>query len=135
MDHPMNAYPQYPQQGAGQMNPNQGMGQSMNGGQASMQQPSSYPQQAPMGYYGYPMYAPQAAPQYAQQQSSSLLNERFFKGLLIGAAAAYLLTNENVQRTAIKGAVKAWSLLQGGVEDRKERFHDAEAEIRSETAE
>jgi hypothetical protein len=131
MDHPMNAYPQYPQQGYPQqspmqMNPNQGM----HAGQASM------PQLPSMGNYGYPMYAPQFAPQFAQQQqSSSLLNERFFKGLLIGAAAAYLLTNENVQRTAIKGAVKAWSLLQGGVEELKERFHDAEAEIRSETAE
>jgi hypothetical protein len=154
MDHPMdntmNAYPQYPQypypqypqqgnpqQSAAQTNPNQGMGQNPHGGQASMQQPGQYPQQpqSSMGYYGYPMYAPQYAPQYAQQQSSSLLNERFFKGLLIGAAAAYLLTNENVQRTAIKGAVKAWSLLQGGVEELKERFHDAEAEIRSETTE
>jgi hypothetical protein len=142
MDHSMNAYPQYPQQGYPQqspmqMNPNQGMGQSMHAGQASLQTP--YPQQPSMGYYGYPMYAPQyapqSAPQFAQQQSSSLLNERFFKGLLIGAAAAYLLTNENVQRTAIKGAVKAWSLLQGGVEELKERFHDAEAEIRTETAE
>ena len=142
MDHPMNAYPQYPQQGypqlnAAQMNLNQGMGQSMHGGQASMPQPGQYPQQtqAAMGYYGYPMGVQQYMPQYPQQQSSSLLNERFFKGLLIGAAAAYLLTNENVQRTAIKGAVKAWSLLQGGVEELKERFHDAEAEIRTETAE
>jgi hypothetical protein len=156
MDHPMNAYPQfsqspqypqqgYPQQNAAQMSPNQGMNQSMHGGQASMPQPGQYPQQpqGAMGFYSSPMnapmyapqYAPQFAPQFAQQQNSSLLNERFFKGLLIGAAAAYLLTNENVQRTAIKGAVKAWSLLQGGVEELKERFHDAEAEIRSETAE
>jgi hypothetical protein len=81
-----------------------------------------------MAYYGQP------AP-YAHQQSSSLFNDRFLKGLLIGAAAAYLLTNENVQRTAIKGAVKAWGLLQGGVEELKERFHDAEAEVRAETAE
>jgi hypothetical protein len=83
-----------------------------------------------MGYYGQPMYNP-----YYQQQNSSLFNDRFLKGLLIGAAAAYLLTNESVQRTAIKGAVKAWSLLQGGVEELKERFHDAEAEIRSESGE
>jgi hypothetical protein len=126
MDHPMNAHPQYPQQGAGSMSQAQGpaMGQGM--GQAMQGQ---YPQS--MGYAGYPM----VAPQYQQQQNSSLFNERFFKGLLIGAAAAYLLTNENVQRTAIKGAVKAWSLLQGGVEELKERFHDAEAEIRAETGE
>jgi len=95
----------------------QGMGQAMQG---------QYPQ--PMSYAGYPRYAPQFQP----AQNSSLFNDRFFKGLLIGAAAAYLLTNESVQRTAIKGAVKAWSLLQGGVEELKERFHDAEAEIRAE---
>jgi len=66
--------------------------------------------------------------------SSSFLNlgnDRFLKGLLIGAAAAYLLTNESVQRTAIKGVVKLWGGLQGGVEEIKERFHDAEAEIQA----
>jgi hypothetical protein len=118
MDCPMKTYPHYspPPQGPAM---GQGMGQTMQG---------QYPQS--MGYAGYPMVAPQY-----QQQNTSLFNERFFKGLLIGAAAAYLLTNENVQRTAIKGAVKAWSLLQGGVEELKERFHDAEAEIRAETDE
>jgi len=70
----------------------------------------------------------------AQTASSSFLNlgnDRFLKGLLIGAAAAYLLTNESVQRTAIKGVVKLWGGLQGGVEEIKERFHDAEAEIQA----
>jgi hypothetical protein len=69
---------------------------------------------------------------YARASSSSLFglgNDRFVKGLLIGAAAAYLLTNEGVQRSAIKGVVKAWSLVQGGIEEAKERFQDAEAEI------
>ncbi|QTR49285.1 hypothetical protein [Candidatus Thiothrix anitrata] len=80
---------------------------------------------------GLPAYYPQQAmPTPAPQ--ASFLNERFVKGVLIGAAAAYILTNENVQRTAIKSAVKAWSLLQGGVEELKERFQDAEAEIRAE---
>lgn len=102
---------------------------------------SMYPTQAPgMGQGAMPRQQAMADPMYAphvQQQSSlfGFANERFFKGLLIGAAAAYLLTNENVQRTAIKGAVKAWGLLQGGVEELKERFHDAEAEIRAEKAE
>jgi hypothetical protein len=100
-----------------------GMGQGMAQGTGAM----SHGKYAPMGFYGQPMYAPY----YAQQQNSSLFNDRFLKGLLIGAAAAYLLTNETVQRTAIKSAVKAWSLLQGGVEELKERFHDAEAEIRA----
>ncbi|NEV62499.1 hypothetical protein [Thiorhodococcus minor] len=67
-----------------------------------------------------------------QQPSGSLLNmpnDRFLKGMLIGVAATYLLTNEQVQRTAIKGVVKAWSLFQGGIEEVKEKFGDAAAEL------
>jgi FtsZ-binding cell division protein ZapB len=41
-----------------------------------------------------------------------------------------VLSNEEIQRAAIKSAVKAWSSLQGGVEELKERFQDAEAELR-----
>jgi hypothetical protein len=74
--------------------------------------------------YGYPSAYP------AVRAPSVLPSDRFMKGLLIGAAATYLLTNEQVQRTAIKGLVKAWSLLQGGIEEIKERFGDAEAELR-----
>lgn len=120
MNHPMypNGFPQQVQQGPA--NPYGGA-----------------PQVPPMGqgHYGQQMSPPMAGYGYHQQASGSLLgftNDRFLKGLLIGAAAAYLLTNESVQRTAIKGAVKVWSLLQGGVEEMKERFQDAEAELRSE---
>ncbi|MCP5277761.1 MAG: hypothetical protein H6935_05280 [Thiobacillus sp.] len=129
--HNMHAYPQYPQQAA-MLNTTNAMQQGAGMGQGAYHQGM----QVQGGYaqgMGYPMYAT-----HYPRQSSSLLgfaNDRFLKGLLIGAAAAYLLTNENVQRTAIKGAVKAWSLLQGGVEEMKERFHDAEAEIRAESAE
>lgn len=89
-----------------------------------------YPNPGPYGYA-----APEGAYGQSQSSGSNLLgfaNERFFKGLLVGAAAAYLLTNESVQRTAIRAVVKAWSLVQGGVEELKERFHDAEAEVRAE---
>jgi hypothetical protein len=78
---------------------------------------------ATQSQYGYPRQA---------QQQMPLLNfgnDRFLKGLLIGAAATYLLTNESVQRTAIKAVVQVWSTLQGGIEEAKERFHDAEAEL------
>ncbi len=63
----------------------------------------------------------------------SASNDRFIKGALIGAAAAYLLTNESVQRTLIKSAVRTWSLVQSSVEEVKERFQDAEAEIHAES--
>ena len=96
------------------------------------------------GYHPAYQQAPMAAPApaaampgrgystpAAQSSFFNLGNDRFLKGLLIGAAAAYLLTNESVQRTAIKGAVKLWGGLQGGVEEIKERFHDAEAELQA----
>lgn len=124
MDCPMKTYPHYSHHPHGP-----GMSQGMD---PMIHAQGQYPQS--IGYPGYPM----DASHYRQQRNSGLFgfaNERFFKGLLIGAAAAYLLTNENVQRTAIKGAVKAWSLMQGGVEELKERFHDADAEIRAEAGE
>jgi hypothetical protein len=84
----------------------------------------------PAAYYQGAAPHPQVQYQ-AQTPFFNFSNDRFLKGLLIGAAATYLLTNESVQRGAIKGAVKVWSMLQGGVEEIKERFHDAEAEIRA----
>ncbi len=60
--------------------------------------------------------------------------ERFLKGALLGAAAAYILTNENVQNAFIKSSVRAWDFFQGGVEEMKERFRDAEAELQAEKA-
>jgi hypothetical protein len=70
-----------------------------------------------------------AAPTAAQATGTFLSNPRFVKGARVGALAAYLLTNEQVQQSAIKAAVKSWSMLQGGVEEMKERFRDAEAEL------
>lgn len=51
------------------------------------------------------------------------------KGLAVGAGAAYLLTNENAQRTIMRTAVQVWAFLQNGLEEMKERLHDAEAEV------
>jgi len=73
----------------------------------------------------------------APQQSGSLVSVsrgHFLKGLLIGAAATYLITNDSVQKTAIKSAVRVWSSVQGGMEEIKERFRDAEAEIQASEA-
>lgn len=55
--------------------------------------------------------------------------DSLIKGLVVGAGAAYLLTNETAQRTILRTAVQIWSFLQGGVEELKERLHDAEAEV------
>ena len=95
-------------------------------------QPTAAPYWGPPAGHGDSAQVPayQALPPRAQSSSGSILpRDRFLKGLLIGAAATYLLTNEQVQRTAIKGVVQAWSLLQGGLEEIKERFGDAQAEL------
>ncbi|MEQ8602100.1 MAG: hypothetical protein RIB45_02185 [Marivibrio sp.] len=86
---------------------------------------------APYAYGGYAQ-APYAygAPQTAQGAAPRpVLNQRFVTGALVGAAAAYMLSNPAVQDAAIKGAVKVWTVVQGGVEEMKERFRDAEAEL------
>jgi hypothetical protein len=80
--------------------------------------------------HGYPYYDPRYRTMARQARSGPSRSNRFMKGLLLGAAATYVLSNEEVQRAAIKSAVKAWSTLQGGVEELKERFQDAEAELR-----
>lgn len=55
----------------------------------------------------------------------------FIKGALIGAAATFILTNENAQQAIFKAVVKMGKLLQAGSEEIKERFEDAKAEIES----
>jgi len=60
------------------------------------------------------------------------MNARFLvNGALTGAAVAFLLTNETVQRTVIYSAVRVWLLAQEGIEEFKERFRDAAAEVRA----
>ncbi|WP_454915873.1 hypothetical protein [Xanthobacter sediminis] len=78
----------------------------------------------------------QTAAQGSQAQPGTGFNwhqhpaaDSLIKGLVVGAGAAYLLTNETAQRTILRTAVQVWSFLQGGVEELKERLHDAEAEV------
>lgn len=55
--------------------------------------------------------------------------QKFLLGALIGAAGAYLLTNENAQKNLMKAIAKGSTLFQAGIEEMKERFEDAKAEI------
>ncbi|RKT44735.1 YtxH domain-containing protein [Thiocapsa rosea] len=129
--HPSYGYPMAPGMGATAAQ-GQAAGQTAAGGQGpQMVGAPVYGSTNTGAGYGQGYGAVQAGYGYPQQQSSFLNfgNDRFLKGLLIGAAATYLLTNESVQRTAIKGVVQVWSALQSGIEEAKERFHDAEAEL------
>ncbi|NQY94101.1 MAG: YtxH domain-containing protein [Campylobacteraceae bacterium] len=55
----------------------------------------------------------------------------FLKGALIGAAAAYLLSNKKVQESLFKTVAKGSSMFQMGMEELKERYEDAQAEFES----
>lgn len=84
-------------------------------------------------------------PYYGQAQNSGILpkinlfgetpSDKFLRGLLIGGAAAYILTNESAQKAIIKTGVKLFGSLAGGVEEFKEKIMDAKAELEAEKEE
>lgn len=53
----------------------------------------------------------------------------FIVGAVIGLAATFILTNENAQKAVLKGFAKLSSLFEMGVEELKERYEDAKAEV------
>lgn len=53
----------------------------------------------------------------------------FILGAVIGAAASFILTNENAQKAILKGFAKVTSLFEMGIEEIKERYEDAKAEV------
>ena len=57
----------------------------------------------------------------------------YLKGFLLGAGATLVLTNSDVQKALVRGTVKLWSLVQGGVEEVKEQFKDVKAEMSQES--
>ena len=50
-------------------------------------------------------------------------------GALIGAGAMVLMSNERLQRSALRASMQLWNRLQAGVEEFKERLSDARAEV------
>ena len=81
---------------------------------------------------GYGPAAPGQAPSpFPTPGALGLLNNRFVTGMLVGSALTYVLTNEHIQRAAIRGITQVWLGIQGGLEETKERFRDAESEIKT----
>jgi hypothetical protein len=78
--------------------------------------------------------------QQNQQQPQSVVDsmfksfdtQNFLKGALIGAVGAYLLTNENAQKTIFKTFAKGADMFSVGMEEMKERMEDAKAELEAE---
>ena len=57
----------------------------------------------------------------------------FWKGALLGAAVAMLVTNESVQKGVVKTVSKLTAAAQSGIEEMKEKFEDAKAEAVAES--
>ncbi|CAH2601870.1 conserved protein of unknown function [Rhodovastum atsumiense] len=100
--------------------------------------PAGYPHWHPgtaPGWYPPPGYGPAPAVDPSRAGGPATpwhhgQHHDLLTGMLVGAAAAALLSNEAVQRTLIRSLVSAWAGVQGGLEEVKERFRDAEAELR-----
>lgn len=58
--------------------------------------------------------------------------EQFVIGALLGAAAAYVLADEELRGKIMKSAMKVYTGLAGGVEEFKEQMADLKAEIEAE---
>ncbi|WP_040566740.1 hypothetical protein [Magnetospirillum molischianum] len=58
--------------------------------------------------------------------------EQFLLGAAIGAAAAYVLSDEELRGKLIRSGVKLYSGLVGGLEEVKEQVADIQAELQAE---
>lgn len=58
--------------------------------------------------------------------------EQFLLGALVGAAAAWVLSDEEMRAKLIKTGVKLYSGLAGGFEEMKEQMADIKAEVQAE---
>lgn len=58
--------------------------------------------------------------------------EQFIIGALLGAAAAYVLADEELRSKIMKSIMKLYAGLTGGIEEFKEQMADLKAEIQSE---
>ena len=56
----------------------------------------------------------------------------FLKGAFIGVVATFILTNKDAQSAIFKGFAKISNLFEMGLEELKERYEDAKAEVDSE---
>ena len=74
----------------------------------------------------------QQDPSLTDSLLGSFDTENFIKGALIGAVGAYLLTNENAQKAIFKTVAKGTQIFQAGMEEMKERYEDAKAEVDAE---
>lgn len=67
-----------------------------------------------------------------QGMVGSRQTEQFILGALIGAAAVYVLGDEQMRNKLLKTAMKLYAGIAGGVEEIKEQMADIRAEVEAE---
>lgn len=110
------AYVQQPVQGAPQ-DPNAG---------AYAYYPQTLPAQAPANY------VPAARP--ATFPGMNVTAPAFWTGAVVGAGLTLLVTNERVQKTMVKAVSRVMAATSSGIEEMKEKYEDAKAEVEAEAA-
>ncbi len=68
-----------------------------------------------------------------QGMVGSRQTEQFVLGALIGAAAVYVLGDEEMRNKLLKSAMKLYAGIAGGFEEIKEQVADIRAEVEAET--
>ena len=75
------------------------------------------------------VYASPQPPETISSNWFDFSNPSYLKGFIVAAGITLVAANPSVQQTLIKGVLKAWNCLQGGVEEIKEQIQDAKAEM------
>ncbi len=84
--------------------------------------------QAGLGAAGLDSGLLQGMPAFLRTRNS----EQFLLGTLIGAAAAWVLSDEELRGKIVKSAMKLYAGVAGGFEEMKEQMADIRAEVEAE---
>jgi hypothetical protein len=76
----------------------------------------------------------QAPPATSTFLGLDLGSATFWKGVILGTGVALLVTSETVQRAVVKTVSKGMAAASAGVEELKEKFEDAKAEVEAEAS-
>lgn len=86
---------------------------------------------APPPYVTPQQYAQVPVPAQPGFLGLDVRDENFWKGALLGAGLAILLTNDSVQKGVMKAAAGIFTAAQSGVEELKEKYEDIQAEMKA----
>ena len=113
----------------------QGAGRHRSMAEQGLGSGNGYDATQPNPYYNTqnnPYYDPAQSGTYDDSSNrplfASINTIQLLTGALIGAAAAYVLSSEEIQKKLFKGIAAMGDIVSGGLDEIKERYEDAKAE-------